>query len=116
MKIVLPTLIAAAGVWLGFVALRAREPSYVSPAVRVPVRIESEVRPGRVLRGFDVEGMCCESCTRKLYGALLDVEGVSEAAVDLEAETVWAVAPRALPVERLLEALHFEEYSAVARE
>ncbi|MDP6539614.1 MAG: heavy metal-associated domain-containing protein [Planctomycetota bacterium] len=116
MRIVLPFLVAAAGVWLGYIALQADEPDYTPPAVAVPARIETEVAAGSALRAFDVEGMCCSSCPRKLYRALMAVEGVSEAAIDFEGETAWALAPADLPVERLIEALESEKYSAALRE
>ena len=97
MKILSLLVLSSAGVWLGYVALHAPQPDYTPPTLRVPMRIEAEAEPGQTMRAFDVEGMCCDSCTHKLYRSLLAVEGVSEAAVDPRwvpsALTFWALFP-----------------------
>ncbi len=116
MKILSLLVLSSAGAWLGYVALHAPEPDYTPPTLRVPVRIETEAEPGQTMRAFEVEGMCCESCTHKLYRSLLAVEGVSEAAVDFESARAWALARVEVPVARLLTALHFDKYSASVRE
>jgi copper chaperone CopZ len=64
---------------------------------------------------FDVEGMCCFSCTDKLHTALLAVPGVREAAVNFDTGTVSAIADESVPTEALEAALNFDKYTAKAR-
>lgn len=105
-------LLIAAGIWLASIALRAKEPTYKAPEREVPAQLSGAAPAGFVVRRFEVEGMCCRSCTRGLHERLLAVEGVQEAAVSFEASSAAALAPADLPAERLLEALNFGKYSA----
>lgn len=105
-------LVALAGVWLGFVALRAKAPTYEAHSGAVPSRLSGSVPEGFLVRNFRVEGMCCESCTRKLHQSLAGVEGVQEAAVDFGSGTAAALVAGSVPVERLLAALNVEKYTA----
>lgn len=105
-------LVILAGVWLGYVGLRAHSPAYEAPELGVPTRLSGEVPAGYLVRSFAVEGMCCESCTGKLHGALAALEGVEEAAVDFDAGMASAVVAASVPLERVLAALNVEKYRA----
>ena len=110
----------AAGGVLGWIALRAPQPTHVAlelegepaPSV-VPVALTGPVPAGHVAYGFEVEGMCCTGCTKKLHDALLAVDGVVAAAVSFRAGTVQALAPEGFDVEALAAALNFDKYRAV---
>jgi copper chaperone CopZ len=106
--------LVAAGLWLGSVALRSKEPTYSAPPAGAPAQLSSEVPDGCLVRRFAVEGMCCETCPKKLHAALAAVEGVREAAIDFDAKQASAVVDAGTPVERLLGALTSEKYSARA--
>lgn len=116
-------LLALAGAVLLWIGLRAPEPDYAplpteptGEEVRVPLAIIG-VRPaGHVVRTFDVGGMCCNGCSGKLYAALKSVPGVVEAAVDFGAGTASALVPDSMDVSLLSASLHFDKYSARARE
>lgn len=105
-------LLIVAGIWLASIALRAKPPTYTALEGEVPAQLSSAPPAGFVVRSFEVEGMCCRSCTRGLHERLLAVEGVSEAAVSFEASSAAALAPADVPAERLLEALNFGKYTA----
>ena len=50
---------------------------------------------------IEVEGMMCAHCQMHVQKALAAVEGVSEAAVDLEAKKRWLSSHRRCPMKRL---------------
>ncbi len=104
---------------LGTVAVFARERTYAVPArpapQSIPLALSGQVPPGYEARTFEVEGICCQGCSSKLYGALLAVAGVREAAVDPLAQRAFALVPADLPDARLEAALTFDKYRAKAR-
>lgn len=112
MKYLSLLLLAAAGLWLGSVALHAKAPTYFAPATEVPVELSGAVPDGCVVRRFEVEGMCCQTCPKKLYAALAAVDGVRESAIDFDERTVSAVVDAGTPVESLLAVLNTDKYSA----
>lgn len=109
-------LLLAAGVALGTIAVRAKEPSYVAPVVGdvMPRRIEGEVPAGLALRTFHVEGICCPSCGSKLHRALASIEGIRKVAVDPDTKEVQVLVAPEVSSERLAEALTFDEFVARA--
>jgi copper chaperone CopZ len=113
------TLLLVAGAGLGWIALRAPEPTYVVPAkaapASIPARIEQDVPEGFVLRTFHVDGICCQGCGGKLYAKALGVEGVSAAAVDTLKQEVAVLVPEDVGDAELLTALTFDKYRASAR-
>jgi copper chaperone CopZ len=114
-----PTLLVLAAGVLGTIALRAGERDYVVPAkpvpASIPLALEGAAPEGFALRTLAVEGICCQGCSSKLFGALLAVDGVQAAAVDpLQAEASAGVRPD-VPVAALEAALTFDKYTARAR-
>ena len=109
-------LVLLSALVLGYLAKRAPEPEAAPPVLvrsdAAPYELSGEVPSGDVVRTFAVEGMCCEGCAKKLCDALLDVDGVEEAAVDSVLGHAMVVVPRELEVARLEEALTFENYTA----
>jgi copper chaperone CopZ len=108
-------LVVLAGIWLGFVALKADPPTYDGAAGEVPAHLSGELPAGFRVASFEVEGMCCSTCPGKLYASLSGVEGVREAAVDFDTSTAEAVVPEALPDEALLAVLNVDKYTARPR-
>ena len=112
-------LATAAGV-LGWIALRAPERSYVphrlegepAPSV-VPVALTGPIPAGHVAYAFEVEGMCCTGCTKKLHDALMAVDGVAAAAVSFRAGRVEPLAPAGFDLQILAASLNFDKYRAV---
>ena len=84
MKFVYPVLLVVAGAVLGWIALREGESDYRAPVAEVPATLAGEPGDGQVVRAFEVEGMCCRSCSQKLYASLVAVKGVAEAAVSFD--------------------------------
>lgn len=122
-KIVPIVVLAAAGGVLAWVALRAPEPDYEPPAAGVvqagqatPAELTGDVPSGMLVRSFDVEGMCCDSCTGKLHAALTALPDVNEAAVSFEASRAQVVVPEDVDVAVLVEALNFDKYTATPRQ
>ena len=111
-------LLLAAGAVLGTIAWKAKEPTYSAPVApeNVPFELSGDVPAGCVVRGLDVEGMCCDGCTGKLYDALTALDPVREAAVDPVLERVAVVVPAELDTAVLEAALTFDKYSARARD
>ena len=121
MKVLLPlTLLAAAGATAWVLATRS-EPTYVPPGeppmayAPAPRALFSEPGPGEALRVLDVEGMCCQGCTGKLYAALVDAPGVRAAAVDFESGTASVVAEDGTTPDFLASRLTFDKYTATPR-
>ena len=79
----------------------------------IPSSLESSPAEGEVLRAYSVNGMCCESCTRKLHDKILGMEGVEACAVDLIEERVILIAKGDVTSEEILSTLNFDKYSAV---
>ena len=79
----------------------------------IPMSLDAAPGEGEVMRSYSVTGMCCESCTRKLHGMVLGVDGVEACAVDLMEERVHLNARRGVPSQRLLSTLNFDKYTAV---
>jgi len=116
-------LLALAGAALGWIALRAPEPHYAAPALEedaplpaVPLAIIGDVPAGYVVREFQVAGMCCQGCARKLHDALVALPGVQRAAVDVKSGKVSALAELAADPRTLSAALAFDKYRVVAAE
>jgi copper chaperone CopZ len=82
----------------------------------VPVALGGEVPAGYVVRRFQVEGMCCSGCPKKVYAHLAALPGVCEVAVDPILQQVAAVVPAERDVASLEAALTFDKYSAKVSE
>jgi copper chaperone CopZ len=121
MQRLLPTLlVVAAGIAL-WIAFHAPESDYRAPSLSDPVAaagapavLKGAPGPHERLLEFSVEGMCCRGCTEKLYDSVVAVDGVIEAAVDFEARKARVIARQAVDGERVLGALNFDKYAAVA--
>ena len=111
-----PLLLVLVGLVCAGLAWRAGERTYEVPArpeiVPTPVALSGVVPAGHVATSLEVEGMCCTGCSAKLHGALLALDGVSEAAVDPVLGTAHAVVPEGFELERLVAALTFDKYTA----
>ena len=79
----------------------------------IPSSIEAAPKESEVLRSYRITGMCCESCTRKLYSRMSALDGVKSCAVDLIEERLSLIVSKEVPAERLLSKLSFDKYSAV---
>ena len=116
MKILGPLLLLVCGVVLGVIASQAKEPTYElqreEAPEAVPYALSGVVPAGSVVRAFEVEGICCDGCSGKLFAALDALEGVEEIAVDTVRSRVEVVASEELAVARLGEALTFDKYTA----
>jgi copper chaperone CopZ len=115
MKLLLPILLLAAGA-AAWIAFSSEGPHRTRPDHRpAPATLASAAGPGEVVRNLAVEGMCCNGCAGKLHTAVMQVEGVREAAVDFDTGTVLARVPEGLEVGALEAALTFDKYHATAR-
>jgi copper chaperone CopZ len=114
-----PILLLLAAAVLGTIAVRAREPDYVVPTrpapASIPLALEGPAPAGFALRTLHVDGICCQGCSSKLFGALLAVDGVQAAAVDPLKEEASAWVRQDVPVATLEAALTFDKYSAEVR-
>ena len=115
---VLTLLICASALILGLIALRAPEPQ-AAPVEEVtdgavPYELQGEVPADRVVRSFEVEGMCCAGCAKKLHGAVSALDGVGEVAVDSVKGMAFVVVPPDFEVAELREALTFDKYVATS--
>jgi len=114
-------LLVAAGAVLGWVAYRTPEPSYVVPELQaaepeqIPLALTRVAQPGDVVRTFDVEGMCCNGCTGKLYRALAEHPSVNAAAVSFEHGTAQVSVAQEFDSTALVDVLTFDKYSAELR-
>ena len=81
--------------------------------IEIPIAIVGEVPVGYGVRSFEVEGMCCVGCVRKLHDALVALPGVEKAAVDFETGKVSALALTDVADTDLAAALQFEKYRVV---
>lgn len=115
-------VLGGAAAALGWVALRSPEADYVAPTVAevqahvpAPTALVGEVPAGSVVRAFDVEGMCCNGCTGKLYATLRALPEVSQAAVSFEDGTAEVVVPESADPAPIAAALTFEKYRATLR-
>lgn len=115
MKLLLPILLVAAGA-AAWIAVSSEGPHRTRPDHRpAPATLASAAGPGEVVCNLAVEGMCCNGCAGKLHAAVMQVEGVREAAVDFDTGTVLARVPAGLEVAALEAALTFDKYHATAR-
>ena len=115
MKLFLPLLFLAAGA-AAWIATSSEAPHRTRPDHRpAPATLASAAGPGEVIRNLAVEGMCCTGCAGKLHTAVMEVDGVREAAVDFDTGTVLARVPEELEVAALEAALTFDKYHATAR-
>lgn len=116
MKLIGPLLLLITGGVLAWIGLRAEDPTYVAPVDEspetVPFELSGAVPKGSTVRAFEVEGICCEGCSGKLYAALDAVEGVHEIAVDTVRNRVEVVADSSLGVADLGATLTFGKYTA----
>lgn len=103
-------ILVLAGVVLGYIAWNAPEPDYVAPRV-VPRQLVSAPATGEVVRAFDVEGMCCDGCSGKLFAAVLQQPGVRDAAIRVEQGRLEAVCASDTDAESLARTLTFEKYT-----
>lgn len=101
-------LLLVAGVWLGYVGLRAAPPSFSVPDERVPAHLSGEIPVGYLVRRFTIDGMCCEGCPKKLFAQVEALAGVREAAIDFEASTAEVVVSETVPVDAILAVLGAE--------
>ena len=105
------SLVVVSALVLGFIAWKAQAPSYAGPAPetlqRAPSALAGEVPEGCVVRSFAIEGMCCDSCSVKLYAAVKKIPGVREAAVDPILGRAQVVATREVSEAMLAQALTF---------
>jgi len=113
-------LLVVAGIVLGTIAVNSNsgtvDPVPVLSAPEVaPHALSGEVPAGFVVQTLEIEGMCCEGCTRKLHTALMEVPGVREAAVDLLRNRAMAVLPADAPTAPLTAACSFDDYVATLR-
>ena len=106
------------GLALAGIAWRAESPTYRAPVVDpdppavVPHTLTGNVPAGRVVRTFDIEGICCNGCPGKLFVKLDQLEGVEEAAVDPVLKQAMVVVSTDYDVARVEAALTFGKYSA----
>ena len=118
-KYALVALLAVAGSAAAFVALRAKDPTYVAPRQAqqstIPFLLASEPGAGEAVRVLEVTGMCCGGCRPKVHAAALRVAGVREAAVDQEAGTATLLVRAEVEIATLERALTFDKYEAHAR-
>ena len=111
-------LLGLAGTTLAWIAWRAEAPTYSVPAVDpeppdvVPHTLSGAVPAGRVVRTFDVAGICCNGCPGKLYVKLDQLAGIEEAAVDPVLKQASVVVPLDFDVAVVEAALTFGKYSA----
>ncbi|HRK10962.1 MAG TPA: copper ion binding protein, partial [Thauera sp.] len=61
--------------------------------------------PAGALRSLNIAGMTCASCVAHVEKALLKVEGVQAASVNLATETASVTAPASVPLSALIEAV-----------
>ena len=114
-------LLVAAGAVLGWVAYRTPEPTYVVPQLdetdpeQIPLALTQVAQAGDVVRTFDVEGMCCNGCTGKLYRALAEHPSVNAAAVSFEHGTAQVSVAKEFDSTALVSLLTFDKYSAALR-
>jgi copper chaperone CopZ len=90
-------------------------PAEEAPVLPAPTVLVHGAGPGQVERDFDVEGMCCKSCTGKLFASVTAVPGVREAAVDFESASARVVVDEGTDPERVLAALNFGKYTTTPR-
>jgi copper chaperone CopZ len=109
-------LLAAGGV-LALIALRANAPTYEVPvhAADIPLTIQGEVPAGHVVRTFEVDGICCQSCAGKLQQVLAPIAGVERVAVDPLRKEVQALVRAEVESAALVQAMTFDKYVARAR-
>jgi copper chaperone CopZ len=115
MKHLSTTLVLLAGLALAWVVQRTDGPDYAAPggASGVPRALPAALPAQQEVETFAVTGMCCDGCPTKLYARLLEVPGVTFAAVDREAGRAQVAVEPGTDGEALLSALTFDDYAAV---
>ena len=111
----LSALVLLAGAALGYIAWTAEGPTFVTPDERtgVPSLLPRTQPEGTLRQVFEVEGMCtCNDCPRKLYRALVEVDGVEHVAIDPATGLAEVFALEDADLEEMVAALTFEEYVA----
>lgn len=117
MRLLFLLLLAIAAAGVAYVGWASPEPDYEPPRLVVtpppaPPVLLAEPGPGERVRVFEVEGMCCRTCTGKLHASVSAVAGVRAAAVSFEDGRASVIVPADLAVEPLLAALSVDKYSA----
>src|SRR5262245_10023427 len=110
-------LLVVCGAVLGTIAVRAKERNYTVPVrdEAVPFALAGDVPSGFTKVAFDVQGMCCQGCSAKLYAAMLAVDGVSAAAVDPVLARAEALVRTDVAPATVEHALTFDKYTAHLR-
>ena len=65
----------------------------------------TSIPPAGAVRSLNIAGMTCASCVAHVEKALLKVEGVQAASVNLATETASVTAPASVPLSALIEAV-----------
>jgi copper chaperone CopZ len=110
-------LLAASGALLLWIGLTASRADYVPPRApeAVPLALTGDVPADCEVLTFDVQGMCCTSCSAKLYRVLVETKGVRAAAIDPSLGRAEVVVPAGTPGDELARAMTFDKYVATAR-
>ncbi len=121
MKRLIPILLALAGAGAAWLWATRTGPTYQPPKVQptafapAPAVLTAAPTSLERIEVLEVEGMCCKGCTGKLHARLMEVPGVSCAAIDLAGKTASVVVAQGTDPQALVQALTFEEYSARPR-
>lgn len=111
-------LVGLVGITLAWIAWLVDEPTYSAPVVDpeppevVPHTLSDDVPAGRIVRTFDIDGICCDGCPGELYVKLDQLEGIEAAAVDPVLEQASVVVSPDYDVAVVEAALTFGKYSA----
>lgn len=113
MKHLSTAVVLLAGLALAWIVQRTDQPEYAPPSESgVPSALPASLAAQDEVEAFAVVGMCCEGCPPKLYARLLEVEGVTHAAVDFDAGLARVACKPGTRYADLLTALTFGKYSA----
>jgi len=108
---------AAATTWI---VAHGQAPTYQPPSLETaaptPSRLTREPASDERRVVFEVENMCCNGCTGKLYARLTEVDGVREACVDFHSGTAGALVAQEADLDALERALNFDKYVARLQE
>ena len=113
-------LLAVAAAATCWIVLRSPEPTYEPPSVQaadpVPFQLSRSPEAGETKAVFEVDNMCCNGCTGKLYEALTALDDVRDACVDFRSGTASALVAAGADLSELERALNFDKYVARRRE
>ena len=116
-KRVAVVVLLAGGVLAGVAAKhKADESARESSApilVEIPSSLDTTPDEDEVVRTYNISGMCCASCTKKLHDRIAGLSGVEACAVDLPGERLTLIVRKDLAPERILSRLSFDKYIAV---